>query len=61
MLPATREALLVHTMVKLSGNLGFDRLERETAVDERWSRYARTLGLSVLLADARAASPWGAD
>ncbi|MDQ2743978.1 MAG: hypothetical protein M3Z66_17010 [Chloroflexota bacterium] len=49
-LPATRESLLVHTMEKLSGDLGsFDRLERETGVDERWSRYDRTLGRSVLL------------
>ena len=34
-LPATREALLVHIMDKLSGDLGsLDRLERETLVDE---------------------------
>jgi 3'-5' exoribonuclease len=49
-LPATREALLVHTMDKVSGDLGsFDRLERETAACERWSRYDRALGRSVLL------------
>jgi 3'-5' exoribonuclease len=48
--PATREALLVHTMDKLSGDLGsFDRLEQETADGERWSRYDRALGRSVLL------------
>jgi 3'-5' exoribonuclease len=48
--PATREALLVHTMDKLSGDLGsYDRLERETAEDETWSRYDRALGRSVLL------------
>ena len=55
-LPATREALVVHTMDKLSGDLGsFDRLERETAEDETWSRYDRALGRSVLLSE-RAAS-----
>jgi 3'-5' exoribonuclease len=49
-LPATREALLVHTMDKLSGDLGsFDRLEREAPPDERWSRHDRALGRSVLL------------
>jgi hypothetical protein len=48
----TREALLVHTMDKLSGDLGsFDRLARETAEDETWSRHDRALGRSVLLAD----------
>jgi 3'-5' exoribonuclease len=51
-LPATREALLVHTMDKLSGDLGsFDRLARETADDDSWSRYDRTLGRCVFLAD----------
>jgi 3'-5' exoribonuclease len=49
-LPATREALLVHTMDKLSGDLGsFDRLERETAEAETWSRFDRALGRSILL------------
>jgi 3'-5' exoribonuclease len=49
--PVTREALLVHAMDKLSGDLGsFDRLEREAAVAERWSRYDRALGRSVLTA-----------
>ena len=50
MLPATREALLVHTMDKLSGDLGsFDRVERETTDDECWSRYDRALGRSIFL------------
>jgi 3'-5' exoribonuclease len=54
--PMTREALLVHTMDKLSGDLGsFDRLKGETAEDETWSRYDRALGRSVLLTQ-RAAS-----
>jgi 3'-5' exoribonuclease len=49
-LPATREALLVHAMDQLSGDLGsFDRLERGTVAGERWSRYDRALGRSVLL------------
>ena len=51
-LPSTREALVVHAMDKLSGDLGsFDRLERETAEDEAWSRFDRALGRAVLLAD----------
>jgi len=51
-LPSTREALVVHAMDKLSGDLGsFDRLERETALDEIWSRFDGALGRAVLLAD----------
>ena len=51
-LPSTREALVVHAMDKLSGDLGsFDRLERETAEDQVWSRFDRALGRAVLLAD----------
>jgi 3'-5' exoribonuclease len=51
-LPSTREALLVHAMDKLSGDLGsFDRLERETAEDDAWSRFDRALGRAVLVAD----------
>jgi 3'-5' exoribonuclease len=51
-LPSTREALMVHAMDKLSGDLGsFDRLERETAEEEAWSRFDRALGRAVLLAD----------
>ena len=47
--PMTREALLVHTMDKLSGDLGsFERLERETG-EEGWSRYDRALGRSVFI------------
>ena len=56
-LPSTREALMVHAMDKLSGDLGsFDRLERETAEDATWSRFDRALGRAVLLAD-RETSP----
>jgi 3'-5' exoribonuclease len=51
--PTTRQALIVHTMDKLSGDLGgFDRLERETPAGERWSRYDRGLGRSVLVSNA---------
>jgi 3'-5' exoribonuclease len=51
--PTTREALIVHTMDKLSGDLGgFDRLERETPAGECWSRYDRALGRSVLVSNA---------
>ena len=51
-LPSTREAFVVHAMDKLSGDLGsFDRLERETAEDETWSRFDRALGRAVLVAD----------
>jgi 3'-5' exoribonuclease len=51
-LPSTREALVVHAMDKLSGDLGsFDRLERATAENERWSRFDRALGRAVLLTD----------
>jgi 3'-5' exoribonuclease len=49
-LPSTREAVVVHTMDKLSGDLGsFDRLERETANGERWSRFDHALGRAVRL------------
>ena len=51
-LPSTREALVVHAMDKLSGDLGsFDRLQRETADGDAWSRFDRALGRSVLLAN----------
>ncbi len=40
--PATREATLVHTMDNLGGKLGsFDRLEKELADGESWSRFDR--------------------
>ena len=49
-LPSTREALVVHAMDKLSGDLGsFDRLARETAEGQAWSRFDRALGRAVLL------------
>jgi 3'-5' exoribonuclease len=40
--PATREATLVHAIDNLGGKLGsFDRLERELADGESWSRFDR--------------------
>jgi 3'-5' exoribonuclease len=40
--PATREATLVHSIDNLGGKLGsFDRLERELADGESWSRFDR--------------------
>jgi 3'-5' exoribonuclease len=48
--PCTREATIVHAMDELSGRLGaFDRLERETADGENWSRYDRVLDTSAWL------------
>jgi len=44
-LPATREATLVHMVDNLGGRLGsFDRLEKELRDGERWSAYDRALG-----------------
>jgi 3'-5' exoribonuclease len=41
-IPATREATLVHTMDNLGGKLGsFDRIERELPDGEAWSRFDR--------------------
>ena len=40
--PATREATLVHAMDNLGGTLGsFDRIERELPDGEAWSRFDR--------------------
>ena len=45
MLPATREATLVHMVDNLGGRLGsFDRLEKELREGERWSGFDRALG-----------------
>ncbi len=42
--PATREAVLVHMIDNLGGRLGsFDRLERELPEGESWSRFDRAL------------------
>jgi 3'-5' exoribonuclease len=42
--PATREAALVHAIDNLGGKLGsFDRLERELPDGEAWSSFDRAL------------------
>jgi 3'-5' exoribonuclease len=44
-IPATREATLVHMMDNLGGRLGsFDRIERAMAEGERWSGYDKGIG-----------------
>jgi 3'-5' exoribonuclease len=46
--PATREAILVHMMDNLGGRLGsFDRIERNLAAGEEWSGYDRALSGSA--------------
>lgn len=50
--PCTREALLVHAMDNLSGQMGaFERLERETDLGEIWSTYDGVLGTGAFLGD----------
>jgi 3'-5' exoribonuclease len=54
-LPATREAVLVHMIDNLGGRLGsFDRLERELPAGESWSSFDRALSGSAFFG-ARAA------
>jgi 3'-5' exoribonuclease len=49
--PCTREAALVHAIDELGSKLGaFDRLERETASGETWSRFDHVIGASALTA-----------
>jgi 3'-5' exoribonuclease len=46
--PATREATLVHAIDNLGGKLGsFDRLEKELADGESWSRFDRGIDASA--------------
>ena len=53
--PCTREATLVHSMDNLGGKLGsFDRLEKELADGESWSRFDRGIE-SAAFFGARAA------
>jgi 3'-5' exoribonuclease len=55
--PGTREAVLVHAIDELSGQLGaFDRLQEQTPPRERWSRYDHVLGGSAFLAGSGAAA-----
>jgi 3'-5' exoribonuclease len=46
--PATREATLVHSIDNLGGKLGsFDRLEKELPEGESWSRFDRGIDSSA--------------
>jgi 3'-5' exoribonuclease len=55
-LPATREAVLVHMIDNLGGRLGsFDRLERELPAGESWSRFDRALSGSAYFGNREAA------
>jgi 3'-5' exoribonuclease len=49
--PCTREATLVHMLDNLGGKLGsFDRLERELADGESWSRFDRGIDAAAFFA-----------
>ncbi len=54
--PATREAVLVHMIDNLGGRLGsFDRLERELPAGESWSAFDRALSGSAFFGPRAAA------
>jgi 3'-5' exoribonuclease len=54
--PATREATLVHAIDNLGGKLGsFDRLEKELADGESWSRFDRSIDGSAFFGSRAAA------
>ena len=54
--PATREATLVHAMDNLGGTLGsFDRIERELPDGEAWSRFDRGIDSAAYFGARRAA------
>ena len=54
--PATREATLVHMMDNLGGKLGsFDRIERELADGEQWSKFDRGLDSAAYFRSRHAA------
>jgi len=55
-LPATREATLVHMIDNLGGRLGsFDRLEKQLPLGAAWSAYDRALGGGAYFAARQAA------
>jgi 3'-5' exoribonuclease len=55
-LPATREAVLVHMIDNLGGRLGsFDRLERQLPAGESWSAFDRALSGSAFFGNRVAA------
>ncbi len=50
--PATREATLVHMIDNLGGRLGsFDRLEKQLAPGRRWSPFDRAIGAGAFFAE----------
>ena len=54
--PATREATLVHAMDNLGGTLGsFDRIERELPDGQTWSRFDRGIDSAAYFGPRRAA------
>lgn len=54
--PATREATLVHMMDNLGGRLGsFDRIERDLPEDQPWSKFDRGLDSAAYFSSRRAA------
>jgi 3'-5' exoribonuclease len=54
--PATREAALVHAMDNLGGTLGsFDRIERQLPDGETWSRFDRGIDSAAYFRSRRAA------
>jgi 3'-5' exoribonuclease len=54
--PATREATLVHAMDNLGGTLGsFDRIERELPDGEPWSRFDRGIDSAAYFSSRKAA------
>ena len=56
-LPATREATLVHMVDNLGGRLGsFDRLEKELRSGERWSSFDRAIGGGAFFGEAQVVS-----
>ena len=55
-IPATREAVLVHMIDNLGGRLGsFDRLERQLPAGESWSSFDRALSGSAYFGSREAA------
>ena len=57
-MPATREATLVHMMDNLGGKLGsFDRIERGLADGQAWSGFDRAIDGSAYFRDRAASAP----